>query len=169
MVSITEGAVMAETRSICLDEVIGHFDAQEDPRSSINQKHPFASVVVMTLVAVLAGAGGPTAIARKPIGCWSRRSDLLPLCTRANSDHIHLLDHDPYCGCGQPRRSQGTGEFEAAAFHEPDRKLEMEQETAHLFRGAILIFPFFCHFARAKIGFVLILRNEIPVGWESRP
>jgi predicted transposase YbfD/YdcC len=54
---------MAETQSICLDEIIGHFDALEDPRSSINQKHPLVSVVVIALMAVLAGAGGPTAIA----------------------------------------------------------------------------------------------------------
>ena len=55
---------MADIQSIGLDEIIGHFDALEDPRSSINQKHPFVSVVVIALMAVLAGAGGPTAIAR---------------------------------------------------------------------------------------------------------
>ena len=36
----------------------------EDPRSTINQRHPLASVLVIALLAVLAGAGGPTAIAR---------------------------------------------------------------------------------------------------------
>jgi predicted transposase YbfD/YdcC len=36
----------------------------EDPRSSINQKHPLVSVVVISMMAVLAGAGGPTAIAK---------------------------------------------------------------------------------------------------------
>src|SRR6266508_6173176 len=55
---------MAKTQSVCLDEIIGYFDSLEDPRSSINQKHPFVSVVVIALMAVLAGAGGPTAIAR---------------------------------------------------------------------------------------------------------
>jgi len=55
---------MAATQSICLNEVIGYFDTLEDPRSSINQKHPFVSVVVIALMAVLAGAGGPTAIAK---------------------------------------------------------------------------------------------------------
>jgi len=55
---------MVKAQSICLDEVIGYFDALEDPRSSINQKHPFVSVVVIALMAVLAGAGGPTAIAK---------------------------------------------------------------------------------------------------------
>jgi predicted transposase YbfD/YdcC len=55
---------MSNTQHICLDEVIGYFDALEDPRSEINQKHPLVSVVVIALMAVLAGAGGPTAIAK---------------------------------------------------------------------------------------------------------
>lgn len=55
---------MVGNPQVCLDEVIGYFDALEDPRSSINQRHPFVSVVVIALMAVLAGAGGPTAIAR---------------------------------------------------------------------------------------------------------
>ncbi len=38
--------------------------ALEDPRSTINQRHPLASVLVIAMLAVLAGAGGPTAIAR---------------------------------------------------------------------------------------------------------
>jgi predicted transposase YbfD/YdcC len=46
-------------------ETIGlHFEGLEDPRSSINQRHPFVSVVVIALMAVLAGSDGPTAIAR---------------------------------------------------------------------------------------------------------
>src|SRR5713226_7590698 len=55
---------MAKTQHVCLDEVIGYFDALEDPRSAVNQKHPLVSVVVIAMMAVLAGAGGPTAIAR---------------------------------------------------------------------------------------------------------
>jgi predicted transposase YbfD/YdcC len=55
---------MAEVRRIGLDEVVAHFQELEDPRSTINQRHPLASVVVIALLAVLAGAGGPTAIAR---------------------------------------------------------------------------------------------------------
>ena len=54
---------MAEVRRIGLDEVARHFEELEDPRSSINRKHPLVSVVVIALMAVLAGAGGPTAIA----------------------------------------------------------------------------------------------------------
>jgi predicted transposase YbfD/YdcC len=49
---------------VYLDEVVGYFDELEDPRSTINQKHPLVSVVVIAMMAVLAGAGGPTAIAK---------------------------------------------------------------------------------------------------------
>jgi predicted transposase YbfD/YdcC len=49
---------------IDLDEVVAHFNQLEDPRSTINRQHPLVSVVVIALMAVLAGASGPTAIAR---------------------------------------------------------------------------------------------------------
>lgn len=55
---------MAKNPHIQLDEVVGYFDELEDPRSTINQKHPLVSVVVIAMMAVLAGAGGPTAIAK---------------------------------------------------------------------------------------------------------
>ena len=55
---------MADPQRVSLDEVIVHFQELEDPRSTINQRHPLASVLVIALLAVLAGAGGPTAIAR---------------------------------------------------------------------------------------------------------
>jgi predicted transposase YbfD/YdcC len=55
---------MAKAQHVCLDEVVGYFDELEDPRSNINQKHPLVSVVVIAMMAVLAGAGGPTAIAK---------------------------------------------------------------------------------------------------------
>ena len=51
-------------RSVGLDEVVRYFESLEDPRSTINRRHPLVSVVAITLMAVLAGAGGPTAIAR---------------------------------------------------------------------------------------------------------
>lgn len=50
-----------------LDEVIAHFNELEDPRSPINRQHPLVSVVVIAVMGVLAGAGGPTAIVR-----WAR-------------------------------------------------------------------------------------------------
>jgi predicted transposase YbfD/YdcC len=55
---------MADERRIGLEEVARHFEDLEDPRSSVNRKHPLVSVVVIALMAVLAGANGPTAIAR---------------------------------------------------------------------------------------------------------
>jgi len=55
---------MAKIQHVYLDEVVGYFDELEDPRSTINQKHPLVSVVVIAMMAVMAGAGGPTAIAR---------------------------------------------------------------------------------------------------------
>lgn len=58
---------------IGLNAVALHFESLEDPRSEINLRHPLVSVVVISLMAVLAGADGPTAIAR-----WARlKSDLL--------------------------------------------------------------------------------------------
>ena len=54
---------MADVRRIGLDEVVRQFQDLEDPRSTVNRRHPLASVLVIALLAVLAGAGGPTAIA----------------------------------------------------------------------------------------------------------
>src|SRR5271169_620381 len=50
--------------NVGLEEITCYFDDLEDPRSTINQKHPFVSVVVIALMAVLAGANGPTSIAK---------------------------------------------------------------------------------------------------------
>ena len=55
---------MADTQRIGIDEIVRHFDELEDPRSEVNLRHPLLSVVVIALLAVLAGAGGPTAIAQ---------------------------------------------------------------------------------------------------------
>ena len=55
---------MADSRHISLDEVVLHFAALEDPRSTVNLQHPLVSVVVIALMAVLAGASGPTAIGK---------------------------------------------------------------------------------------------------------
>ena len=52
------------TIRMTLQEVVGYFDELEDPRDTINQKHPFLSVVVISLMAILAGASGPTTIAQ---------------------------------------------------------------------------------------------------------
>jgi predicted transposase YbfD/YdcC len=43
------------------------FDRLADPRSPINRRHPLSSVIVIAILAILAGCNGPTAIAR-----WAR-------------------------------------------------------------------------------------------------
>src|SRR5947209_14718918 len=55
---------MTDLQRISLDEIVAHFQGLEEPRSTVNRRHPLVSVVVIALLAVLAGAGGPTAIAR---------------------------------------------------------------------------------------------------------
>ena len=62
-----------------VDEIVAHFHKLEDPRSTINLQHPLVSVIVIAIMAVLAGANGPTAIAE-----WARLKEellvkLLPL------------------------------------------------------------------------------------------
>jgi len=53
----------AETVRVGVDQIVRHFQELEDPRSTVNRRHPLVSVVVISIMAVLAGAGGPTAIA----------------------------------------------------------------------------------------------------------
>jgi predicted transposase YbfD/YdcC len=55
---------MVNDKHVSLDEVVLHFEELEDPRSAVNRQHPLVSVVVIALMGVLAGAGGPTGIAR---------------------------------------------------------------------------------------------------------
>ena len=55
---------MAKEVSVGLEEVVGYFAQLEDPRSSVNRQHPLESVVVIAILAILAGATGPTAIAK---------------------------------------------------------------------------------------------------------
>ena len=55
---------MAAIQRISVEDIVDYFDELEDPRTSINIKHPLVSVVVISMMGVLAGAHGPTAIAR---------------------------------------------------------------------------------------------------------
>ncbi len=70
---------MADRIRIGLDEVVRHFEELEDPRSSVNRRHPLVSVVVIAIMAVLAGAGGSTAIAKWAVMKEELLSRLLPL------------------------------------------------------------------------------------------
>jgi predicted transposase YbfD/YdcC len=55
---------MPTVHSVGVQEIAKHFEALQDPRSTVNRKHPLDSVIVLAVMAVLAGADGPTAIAR---------------------------------------------------------------------------------------------------------
>ena len=55
---------MVDIQHLSLDEVVRHFEELEDPRSTVNLQNPLVSVIVIALMAVLAGASGPTAIAK---------------------------------------------------------------------------------------------------------
>ena len=61
-----------------ITDIVDYFDELADPRASINLKHPLLSVVVIAMRGVLAGAHGPTAIARwakiKKQFAWAIRS-----------------------------------------------------------------------------------------------
>jgi len=54
---------MAASIQLCAEDVADYFQDMEDPRSEINRRHPLPSVIAISLMAVLAGASGPTAIA----------------------------------------------------------------------------------------------------------
>ena len=56
--------VMARSKRVRIEDIVDYFDELEDPRTSINLKHPLVSVVVIAMMGVLAGDHGPTAIAR---------------------------------------------------------------------------------------------------------
>lgn len=55
---------MATERRISVLDIVKHFEKLEDPRSTINRLHPLPSVLVIAVLAVLAGCNGPTAIAQ---------------------------------------------------------------------------------------------------------
>jgi len=61
---------MTDIQRITLDEVVLHFAELEDPRSTVNRRHPLVSVVVIAVLGVLAGARGPTGIAE-----WAARKE----------------------------------------------------------------------------------------------
>jgi len=56
--------MMATVVRMGVKEVLQHFKDLQDPRSPVNLLHPLDSVIVIAIMAVLAGAAGPTAIAK---------------------------------------------------------------------------------------------------------
>ena len=76
---------MSKRIRVSLDEVVRHFEELEDPRSSVNRRHPLVSVLVIAIMAgppcgwCPAGAAGPTAIAKWAVMKAELLSRLLPL------------------------------------------------------------------------------------------
>ena len=54
-------------QSTCPKDIAQFFEGLDDPRSTVNRRHPLASVLVIAIMAILGGAKGPTSIAR-----WAR-------------------------------------------------------------------------------------------------
>jgi predicted transposase YbfD/YdcC len=59
------------TRHTSPTEIANYFADLPDPRASVNRLHPLPSVLVIAIMAILAGAKGPTGIAR-----WARTKEL---------------------------------------------------------------------------------------------
>jgi predicted transposase YbfD/YdcC len=70
---------MTDAQHTTLAEIAKCFDTLEDPRCSINRRHPLTSVVVISVMAILAGANGPTAIARWALAKEEFLCNSLPL------------------------------------------------------------------------------------------
>ena len=70
---------MTDAQHTTLAEIAKHFDTLEDPRCHINRRHPLTSVVVIAIMAILAGANGPTAIARWALAKKEFLCNSLPL------------------------------------------------------------------------------------------
>ena len=49
---------MAGLDRVCLDDLADYFEGLDDPRSAVNRRYPLVSVVVIALMAVLAGRVG---------------------------------------------------------------------------------------------------------------
>jgi predicted transposase YbfD/YdcC len=64
MADVPTPPVADATPSTRLRDIAEQFDRLRDPRSPINLVHPLSSVIVIAILAILAGSNGPTAIAR---------------------------------------------------------------------------------------------------------
>lgn len=65
--------ILASTMSEPLPDVhsiLKHFNQLEDPRSAINQRHLLGDLIVISIMAVIAGADGPMAI-----GIWAENNE----------------------------------------------------------------------------------------------
>lgn len=54
---------MAARIELDYEDFTKHFDSLDDPRSDINQRHPLGSIIMISIMSILAGANSPTSIA----------------------------------------------------------------------------------------------------------
>ena len=52
---------------LCAKSILEHFSELDDPRSDVNRVHQLGDIIVIAIMAVLAGAEGP-----KAIGLWAK-------------------------------------------------------------------------------------------------
>ena len=62
--TVDRDPLLSQPDTASLDEIAAHSQHLEDPRSLINRRHPLPSILVVAILALLAGAKGPTATAR---------------------------------------------------------------------------------------------------------
>jgi|SRR6056297_2909291 len=59
-----------KTTEICVEDILNDFAEQPDPRSHVNQRHLLGDIIVISIMAVIAGADGP-----KAIGVWAKSNE----------------------------------------------------------------------------------------------
>jgi|SRR6056297_1565244 len=59
-----------KTTEICVEDILKDFAELPDPRSHINQRHLLGDIIVISIMAVIAGAEGP-----KAIGVWAKSNE----------------------------------------------------------------------------------------------
>jgi predicted transposase YbfD/YdcC len=105
---------MASEIRIGLDEVLRQFAELEDPRSEIDRRHSLVRVVVIALMAVLAGAGGRHR--HRATGAGGRREDLAaqsrseqePRCTACGQHLGQRIRLEPGPSCDRREIQRNT-------------------------------------------------------------
>lgn len=59
-----------KTAEICVEDILKDFAELPDPRSHVNQRHLLGDIIVISIMAVIAGADGP-----KAIGVWANSNE----------------------------------------------------------------------------------------------
>jgi len=63
---------VTDTQRTSLFDIAKHFESLQEPRCHVNRRHPLTSIIVIAVMAILAGAKGPTGIAK-----WARAKEEL--------------------------------------------------------------------------------------------